>query len=271
VASLPDSAEPPLQIAVCGASGATGRLVVEQLLHGRPEMALCGALVAPDDDLLGAELAPGVVATADADAALARADVVVDFSAPAGTAALLRALERGPLPAVIGTTGLTDEHEARLRSLAARAPVVVAPNMSLGVNVLRRLVRDAARALGASWDLELVEIHHRRKVDAPSGTALALVDDLVHGGAPADRTVGGRHGAVGPRADHEIGVHAVRGGDVAGEHTVYLLGDGERLELTHRAGDRRIFALGALRAAAWAATAAPGRYGMDEVLFGDDS
>jgi 4-hydroxy-tetrahydrodipicolinate reductase len=259
---------PSTRIAVCGATGATGSLVVAELSR-QPGWELVGALVAPAE--AGAELPGGVIATADHERALERAQAVIDFSAPAGTAALLDALRRTPLPAVLGTTGLDATHEEGLTALARQAPVVVAPNMSLGVNVLRRLVRDAGRALGTEWDVELVEVHHRRKVDAPSGTALALLDDL---GADAEgvRIVGGRHGAVGPRRDDEIGVHAVRGGDVPGEHTVFLFGSGERLELTHRAGDRRIFALGALRAARWVVEPgrAAGRYSMDEVLFGND-
>ncbi len=266
MASLPEPPAVPIPVTVCGATGTTGGLVV-RAIGERPGWSLAGALVAPDE--AGAAVADGVTATGDPGAALAGAAVVVDFSAPAGTAVLLEALRRRPIPAVIGTTGLGPAHDEAIGALAAEVPVVVAPNMSLGVNVLRRLVRDAARAL-SGWDHELVEIHHRRKVDAPSGTALALADDL--GAAPAQR-LGGRRGAVGPRPDGELGIHAVRGGDVPGEHTVYLLGEGERLELVHRAGDRRIFALGALRAAAWVHTPGrvPGRYSMDEVLFGDDA
>lgn len=266
---MADPSTDSTRVAVCGATGVTGGLVVRELT-ARSGWALSGALVATAE--AGTELPGGVIASDDPSRSLDGADVVIDFSAPAGTAALLAALRRHPLPAVLGTTGLDATHDDDLAALARLVPVVVAPNMSLGVNVLRRLVRDAARALGAEWDLEVVEIHHRRKVDAPSGTALALGDDLRTGAGSAE-VVAGRHGAVGPRGDDEIGVHAVRGGDVPGEHSVYLLGEGERLELIHRTGDRRIFALGALRAARWVlAEGRPaGRYSMDEVLFGDDT
>ncbi|WP_428264935.1 4-hydroxy-tetrahydrodipicolinate reductase, partial [Haliangium sp.] len=186
-------------------------------------------------------------------------------------AAARAATDRG-IAGVIGTTGLGDEHQAAVDELAARAPVVWAPNFSLGVHVLLALARQAARALGPSFDIEVVELHHRHKRDAPSGTALALAAALDAGrgdgdpGADALARRFGREGDVGPRARAEMGVMAVRGGDVVGEHTAYLLGEHERLELTHRAGSRDVFAAGALHAAAWTAGRAPGRYGMGDVL-----
>jgi len=260
-------ADAPIRVAVSGATGVTGGLVVEAI--GAAEgFVLAGALAAPGEG--GEALTADVVVTDDPAAAIRGADAVVDFSAPAGVEALMGALADHPRPAIIGTTALSDALTARIAALAERVPVVLAPNMSLGVNVLRRLVRSAVAALGPGWDAEIVEVHHRRKVDAPSGTALALAHDLSAAtGRVAEGALElGRRGAAGPRGDAAIGVHAVRGGDVVGEHTVMLLGDGERIELTHRAGDRRTFAAGALRATRWALTPGrtPGLYGMDDVL-----
>ena len=260
-------ADAPIRVAVCGATGVTGALVVDAI-GATPGFILGGALAAPGE--AGDELGAGVRVTDDAAEAIRDVDVVVDFSAPAGVGALIDALADRPMPAVIGTTALPDPLVDRLEGLAERVPVVMAPNMSLGVNVLRRLARTAVAALGPTWDAEIVEVHHRRKVDAPSGTALALAHDLsaVSGRGAEGALELGRRAAAGPRGNAAIGVHAVRGGDVVGEHTVMLLGDGERIELTHRAGDRTTFAAGALRAARWllAPGRIPGLYGIDDVL-----
>ena len=167
---------------------------------------------------------------------------------------------------MIGTTGLGPSELAVLHELATVVPVVFAANFSLGVTVLANLAERAVAALGAGWDVEIVESHHRHKVDAPSGTALALVAAIEAGRPELGPVVNGRSGAVGPRSSTEIGVHAVRGGDIVGEHTVYLIGSGERLELGHRATDRAIFARGALRAAAWVVSQPPGLYNLSDVL-----
>ncbi len=262
-------ADGALRVAVSGATGATGNLVVG-LLARTDGARLAGALAAPGEADLGRELAPGVVLTSDPADAIRDADVAVDFSTPAAVEGLLLALDARPIPVAIGTTALSEPLVEAIHTLAGRVPVLLAPNMSLGVNVLRQLVRDAVCAVGDGWDAEIVEVHHRRKVDAPSGTALALAQDLASACARADE-VGielGRRGAAGPRAQGAIGVHAVRGGDVVGEHTVMLLGDGERIELVHRASDRRTFAAGALRAARWLAhpDREPGLYCMADVL-----
>jgi 4-hydroxy-tetrahydrodipicolinate reductase len=190
------------------------------------------------------------------------ADVIVDYSRPERAAALLDALERHPRPFLIGTTGLPDAAIAQITALSARVPAMRAPNTGTGIAVLRRLVRDAVRAL-PGWDVEIVELHHRKKVDAPSGTAWALLDAA---GKPRDGAVTARDRGV--RTDGEVGIQALRGGDVVGEHTVYLLGPGERIELTHRAMDRDTFARGGLRAAIFlsAPGRAPGLYTMDDVL-----
>ena len=191
-------------------------------------------------------------------------DVVVDFSLPEATDALFERLGGASIPLVSGVTGRNASQRARLDAHAERAPVLVSSNFSLGVALLRRLVVQAAGAV--DWDLEVFELHHRRKVDAPSGTALTLAEAAAAGRGlswpGAARTPRGS----GARTPAEIGVSALRGGDVVGEHTVFLLGEGERLELTHRATDRTVFAHGALKAAAWLAGRSPGHHSLDDVL-----
>lgn len=192
-------------------------------------------------------------------------DVVVDFSLPGPAGALYLAAAAARCPVVTGTTGLEADHAASLTRLSEVAPIVAAPNFSQGVTLLNELVRLAAEKAGPSFDAEIVELHHRRKVDAPSGTAVRLAQ-IVTEAKSIETTLHGRSGQVGARTDGEVAVLAVRGGDVVGEHTVYLFGEGERLELTHRATDRGIFARGALRAAAWVVGREPGRYDMMDVM-----
>lgn len=252
------------RLCVLGPSGRMGRMVLE-LAAEDPAIEVVSALDRAGTDLVGREVAPGVLATADAHAALGAADVYIDFTTPAATAAAARvALEHG-VAAVVGTTGMDDDCERALAALAEKAPVLAAPNFSLGVNVLLGLAEQAARALGAGFDLEVVELHHRRKRDAPSGTAIALGQALARGRG-LDYDQARRACEVGPRSDDQIGVVAVRGGDIIGEHTAYLIGELERIEISHRAGSRAIFAAGALRAAAWLAGKPAGRYGMRDVL-----
>ena len=192
-------------------------------------------------------------------------DVAIDFSYPGNLSMLLDTAVRRRLPLVIGTTGLTAKQGEAIRAASAQAPIVWANNFSTGVTVLRRLARQAAEALGGEFDIEIVETHHNQKEDAPSGTAKMLLEavdprgeyDLVYG----------REGRPGKRG-HEIGIHALRGGTVAGEHSVHFFGAMEEIELRHRADSREIFARGALRAAAFAVTAKPGLYSMEDVLFG---
>jgi 4-hydroxy-tetrahydrodipicolinate reductase len=244
-----------------------GRAVLA-LAAARTDVQITSALVRPGSPAEGAEVAPGVIATGDAAAALARADVYIDFATPQATADVaIAALARG-CAAVVGTTGLGDRAHAALEVLSKRAPVLWAPNFSPGVNLLLDLAERAARALGPEFDLEIVEIHHRKKRDAPSGTALALGEALARGRADAGGLAQrlGRAGDTGPRAAGELGIAAVRGGDVIGEHTAYFLGDHERIELTHRAATRDVFAAGALRAAVWLAGKPAGRYRMRDVL-----
>ncbi len=198
---------------------------------------------------------------------LANCDVVIDFSFQAATAPLAVLCANAGKPLVIGTTGHSDADRATIRAQAATIPIVWAGNYSVGVNLLNALTRLAASVLGDSYDPEVVELHHRLKKDSPSGTAERLVDVIREvRGLTREQEKHGRQGLVGERPTAEIGVHAVRGGDIVGEHTVYFCGLGERVELTHRATDRRIFAQGALRAAVWVVGRKPQVYGMEEVL-----
>ncbi len=231
---------------------------------GRMGRALIAAAAARTDLAVTATVDQGE----DLAAGFAQADVYIDFTTPASTRAAADRARASMLPAVIGTTGLDAEATAAIDALAAVAPVVVAANFSLGVNLVLGLVKTAARILGPDWDAEVIETHHHHKRDAPSGTALAIARAIAAGhGVEYDAVK--RHtrdGDVGPRPRGEIGVSTVRGGDVVGEHLATFFGEGERLEIGHRATSRTIFATGALRAAAWVVGRAPGRYDMLDVL-----
>ena len=216
--------------------------------------------------------ATGLVVGSDADAALRGADVLIDFTRPEGTLAHLAACVRHGAGAVVGTTGFTDGQRRELAAFAQQIPVVFAPNMSVGVNVLLKLVELAAKGLGADFDIEIVEMHHKHKVDAPSGTALGLGQAAAAGAglSLAECAVYVREGVTGERKPGTIGFAALRGGDVVGEHTVIFAGAGERVELTHKATSRQNFAAGALRAARYVAARRaarqPGLADMQDVL-----
>jgi 4-hydroxy-tetrahydrodipicolinate reductase len=233
----------------------------------QPALAITAAVDRAGAAGLGAEIAPGVIVTDDLAAGLAVADVVVDFTSPDATLALVQAARARRIACVIGTTGYGPPVAAAIAALAEVAPIVVAANFSLGVNLLLGLARTAARVLG-DWDAEVAEIHHNRKRDAPSGTALAIGRAIAAGrGVDYDQVKRhGRDGDVGPRPAGEIGLSAIRGGDVIGEHTAFFFGPDERIELGHKASSRTIFAAGAVRAAAWVAGQPPGRYDMLDVL-----
>ncbi len=204
----------------------------------------------------------------DAAAAIAQADVLIDFTVADVCLNNVRAATEHGKPSVLGTTGLSDAQKSELAQLAETAPIVFAPNMSVGVNLLFKLTKEAASVLGLDYNVEITEVHHNQKVDSPSGTA-ARLGELVAEGLGLDYskdTVHGRDGMVGKRPQREIGMHALRGGDVAGEHTVAFIGQGERIELTHRAHNRDNFARGALIAAQFAVVSAPGLYDMQDVL-----
>jgi 4-hydroxy-tetrahydrodipicolinate reductase len=195
----------------------------------------------------------------------ADAEVIIDFSGADGTSVLCDAAVNAKLPLVIGTTGHSAVELDKIEETAKNLPIVLAANFSVGVNALFWLTEKAAQILGQSFDLEIVEMHHRLKKDAPSGTAKTLAE-ILHRTRPASRLRHGREGMVGERDPSEIGIHAVRGGDVVGDHTVLFAGTGERLELTHRAASRETFARGALRAAHWIIGREPALYSMRDVL-----
>jgi len=241
---------------------------VRAALDLHPELSLGAALEAPGHPQLGSELAPGVQLVSDVAAALEGVDCAIVFATPEPTLALLRAAAERGVPCAVGTTGLNEAQQAEVAVLAKRIPIVVAANFSVAVHVLLHLARRAAELLGDGFDAEIVELHHAAKVDAPSGTALALGRAIAQGQGQRleDHAVLAREGHTGARPEQAIGIQALRGGDNPGEHTVLFLGSGERLELVHRAMTRDHFARGALRAAAWARGREPGLFDMAEVL-----
>jgi len=200
------------------------------------------------------------------DIARKQATVVIDFSRPEATLALAAIAATSGAALVVGTTGLDATAENALVAASEKTAIFAATNLSVGVYVLGVLAERAAKMLGEDFDIEIVETHHKRKVDSPSGTALTLGKNLQESRHRLTHLVNGREGNVGPRSPHEIGMHAVRGGDVIGDHTVHFFGQGERIELTHRATNRDLFASGALRAACWVATKSPGFYGMRDMM-----
>jgi 4-hydroxy-tetrahydrodipicolinate reductase len=263
-----------IRAVLVGATGRMGQAII-RVAADAADIVIAGAVDAEDSAHLGrdaGELAGvrplDVAVTSDLAAALTAADVVIDFSNPNATEAHLAACRKARKPLLIGTTGhgpaLTHVFERAAREIA----LLVSPNTSLGATVLLELARAAAAALPRSFDAEIIESHHRMKKDAPSGTALALGAAVAHGrgGQLTDIAVWDRKGGAARRAG-DIGFAVVRGGDLVGEHTVLFAGDGEELTLTHRAGDRAIFAKGALRAAAWLTVQPPGRYAMGDILL----
>lgn len=227
-----------------------------------------GQAIALAIEAAGHEVSGGVDRGDDAAGLADRSDTLVDFSAPAALESNLHAAIGAGIPILIGTTGLGAEHHAQINSAAGAIPVLQTGNTSLGVTLLAHLVREAAARLGPDWDIEILEMHHRMKVDAPSGTALLLGEAAAAGRGIdlASNTESGRDGFTGARAEGTIGFAALRGGTVAGEHSVILAGDQERIVLSHSAENRMIFARGAVRGADWLIGRAPGRYTMPEVL-----
>ncbi|MGD9511414.1 MAG: 4-hydroxy-tetrahydrodipicolinate reductase [Geminicoccaceae bacterium] len=263
-----------LRVGVIGCAGRMGRTNLQEIL-ATPGMVLAGGAERPGNAAIGQDL--GVVAGQepigrtvgdDVEALIAASQVVIEFSTPEATLANAERCARLGCAQVIGTTGLDAEQARRLRELAAATPIVWAPNMSVGVNLLLGLVEEVARTLDPAFDIEILEMHHRQKVDAPSGTALALGRAAARGrGVELDGVaVRSRDGITGARAAGAIGFATLRGGDVVGDHRVLFAGPGERIELAHIASDRRIYSRGAVRAALWAAAQPPGLYGMSEVL-----
>ncbi len=264
----------PLKIGVVGASGRMGRMV-GSIIAASGECELAGATEAPGSEHLGADAGAlagvgdnGVIVTGEAAAMFAHVDAVIDFTAPAATQAHAQIAADAGCALIAGTTGLEAEQQAALAAAAAVVPVVWAPNMSAGVNLLFAVTQQVARALGEDFDIEIAEMHHRHKVDAPSGTALGLGQAAAAGrGVDFDAVkVLSREGITGERKPGDIGFATLRGGDVVGEHSVVFAGAGERVELSHRATDRAIFARGAVRAALWSAGKPAGLYTMNDVL-----
>jgi 4-hydroxy-tetrahydrodipicolinate reductase len=262
-----------MRLAIFGATGRMG-LAIVRLSRADTDVQIVGAICASGDPGLGRDIgelagvgALGVVTTADVGSGLLGADVVIDFSTASAVPMLFAAAARQRVAVVSGTTGLDDAGRRGLDKVAEATAVLWAANMSLGVQVLSELVQQAVKRLGGAFDVEIVEIHHRKKIDSPSGTAKRLAD-AARAARPELGELHGRSGVVGARTQEEMGVFGVRGGDVVGDHTVYLLGAGERIELTHRASSRDLFAHGALVAAKFLAGKPPGRYTIADVVGG---
>ena len=262
-----------MRIAIAGSSGRMGRTLIECVLKDE-SLELSAALDQPGQALVGRDagdftgVATGVQVSADIDAALAQSDAIVDFTRPAGTLAHLEACLRLGKKMIIGTTGFSEAEKARIADASKKIAIMFAPNMAVGVNVIFKLAEIAAKALGDEYDVEIIEAHHHHKVDAPSGTALKLGEVVAAalGRDPAKVFVHGREGDTGERDRKEIAFHAIRGGDLVGEHTVMFIGMGERVEVSVRSSSRATYATGALRAAKFLKDKQNGLFDMQDVL-----
>ncbi len=273
VSASSSSTPEPIRVAVAGASGRMGRMLVEAV-QAAPDMRLSGALGSPGNPALGSDAAAflgqssGVRITDDLRAGLADAQVLIDFTRPEGTLAHLAVCRELGVKAVIGTTGFSDAQKAQVRGHAAHLAMVMAPNMSVGVNLVMQLLDQAARALSEGYDVEIIEAHHRHKVDAPSGTALQMGEVVARalGRDLKACAVYGREGVTGPRDPSTIGFATIRGGDVVGDHTVLFAGTGERIEISHKSSSRATYAQGSLRAARFLMNHRVGCFDMQDVL-----
>jgi len=262
-----------MKIAIAGASGRMGRMLIETVLNN-PEATLVGALDRPGSPQLGQDAGAllgketGVVLTDDIEHVFAQADYLIDFTRPEGTLVHLEAALRHNVKLVIGTTGFDNAQKAQLRAAADKIGIVFAANMSVGVNVTMKLLEFAARHFATGYDIEIIEAHHRHKVDAPSGTALAMGEVIAKAlGRDLDQcAVYGREGVTGERDPSTIGFSAIRGGDIVGDHTVLFAGIGERIEITHKSSSRQSYAQGALRAVHFLEGHASGFFDMQDVL-----
>jgi 4-hydroxy-tetrahydrodipicolinate reductase len=263
-----------MKIAVSGAAGRMGKRILA-LAHDHPDMEISGALEGYSNPALGSDAGEnagigrlGVPITADVEEALKQCDVLIEFSAPDASVEHAKAAATAAKAIVIGTTGFSEDQKQELAQVGTRTRCLVAPNMSMGVNLMFNLAEKVARALGDGYDVEIIEAHHRMKKDAPSGTAdkLAQVVATALGRDLKEAGTYGRHGLVGERKSNEIGVMSVRGGDIVGDHTVMFVTNGERIELTHRAHSREAFAKGAIQAALWVVSRPNGLYDMQDVL-----
>ncbi|ACB32751.1 Dihydrodipicolinate reductase [Leptothrix cholodnii SP-6] len=262
-----------LPIAVAGCTGRMGHMLIEAVLAA-DDCRLAGALDRPGSPAVGHDAtaflgqASGVLVASDLHAGLKDARFLIDFTRPEGTMAHLAVCRELGVKMIIGTTGFTDEQKAQIEAASNDIAIMMAPNMSVGVNVVLRLLDMAARALDQGYDIEIVEAHHRHKVDAPSGTALKMGEVVAAalGRDLKDCAVYGREGVTGERDPSTIGFATVRGGDVVGDHTVMFMGTGERIEITHKSSSRSTYAQGSLRAARFLAGRSHGLFGMDDVL-----
>ncbi len=262
-----------IRIAVAGSSGRMGRMLIEAV-QGSEDLKLSAALDQPGSAFLGQDAAAflgqssGVTISSDVRQALQGSDVLIDFTRPEGTLAHLAICRELGVKVVVGTTGFTPEQKAEIGEHARHVGIMMAPNMSVGVNVVLRLLDQAARSLSEGYDIEIVEAHHRHKVDAPSGTALAMGEAVASalGRDLQQCAVYGREGVTGARDPSTIGFATVRGGDIIGDHTVMFAGIGERIEISHKASSRQTFAQGSLRAARFLAQHGAGLYDMGDVL-----
>jgi 4-hydroxy-tetrahydrodipicolinate reductase len=264
----------PMRLVVTGASGRMGRALIKAISEN-PDTTLHAALeregspaLGQDSGVLAGLPANGIPVTNDALAAFVKAEGVIDFTAPAATAEFAALAAQARLVHIIGTTGMSEKDLALIEAASRHATIVRSGNFSLGVNMLAVLVKKAAAALDIAWDIEITEMHHRMKVDAPSGTALLLGEAAAQGRkvSLSNTAVRSRDGHTGAREPGTIGFQALRGGTVIGDHTVIFAGNGERLELRHIAEDRSLFATGALKAALWGRGRNPGQYDMQDVL-----
>jgi 4-hydroxy-tetrahydrodipicolinate reductase len=260
-----------MKLAIFGATGRMGLSIV-RLAHAAPDLEIVGGICSDTDPGVGRDMGElaglgqlGVVTTADIASGLLGAEVVIDFSTASAVTSLLAVAARQKIAVVSGTTNIDDAAKKAFDKAALSVPVMWAPNMSLGVQVLAELVEQAVKRLGLGYDVEITEIHHRKKIDSPSGTAKRLAE-AARAARSGLREIHGRSGDVGARTDDEMAVYGLRGGDVVGDHTVYLFGQGERLELTHRASNRDLFAHGALVAARFLAGKPAKRYTFSDVL-----
>jgi 4-hydroxy-tetrahydrodipicolinate reductase len=263
------------RIAVTGCAGRMGRTLL-RLIHETPGARLTGGIEAEGSPHIGTDLGTlaglsgplGIAAASDPLAVIGQADALIDFSSPRASVEFAALAAQARIVHVIGTTGFEEAGEDAIRAAARHATIVKAGNMSLGVNLLASLVRQAARTLGIDWDIEIIEMHHRHKVDAPSGTALLLGEAAAEGRGVALRDVSerGRDGVTGARKPGAIGFASLRGGTVVGDHDVIFAGPSERILLGHIAEDRAIFARGAIRAALWGRDKGPGLFNMADVL-----
>ncbi|MFA6971960.1 MAG: 4-hydroxy-tetrahydrodipicolinate reductase [Gallionella sp.] len=262
-----------IKIAIAGSSGRMGKVLLECVAQA-DDLVLHAALEHAGSEMLGRDAgelagrACGVKISADVEAALQGADVLIDFTRPEGTLLHLEVCRKLGVNMVIGTTGFNAQQKAQLGAAAQDVGIVFAPNMSVGVNLVFKLLETASRVLSEGYDIEIIEAHHRHKVDAPSGTALGLGEVVARtlGRDLAECAVYGREGVTGERDPSTIGFATVRGGDIVGDHTVLYAGIGERIEITHKASSRATFALGALRAARYLAANPAGMYDMQDVL-----